>query len=147
MSEVTKADWGWNTEAGRIFVLVGPPDAVGTLESFGFGDDAPVFPSSGVSNAPIDRFDARAMTWSYLGFGLQIGISRTPSGDWVIGGTGTRSGSGSLREAMDFCRLHYGWTSFKGGEKVYLQFASEYDDGAIRLKFPVSRIAFAGIPT
>jgi len=132
LSEVTKADWGWNTGAGRVIVLLGPPDSVGTIESFGASDAAPAY---GIGSSSIDRFDAGSMKLSYLGFGIQVGVSRTPSGDWQ---------GDPPRAVSDFCRLHYGWTSYKGGEKPYIQFTSEYDDGAVRMRFPVSRVAFSG---
>ena len=120
LKEVTKADWGWNTEAGRIWVLLGPPDSVGTIESFGASDAV----TSGLGASSTDRFgDATSLSMSYLGFGIRRG--------------------GAPRAVVDFCRLHYGWTSYQGGEKPYLQFSSEYDDGALRMRFPISRLAFA----
>jgi len=123
---------GWFTDRGRIYIILGPPDAM----SFGRRDESiPDLRVDGYRN-PMDeeRFDYEG--WYYER--LRLTVFFVKSGwDWTLADVDPY-----LNDAIESAKINMIAKDSAGDPKKAFRFTAKYKDGRILVQIPVTRIAF-----
>ena len=125
---VGKSGRGWNSDMGRIYIVLGPPDRVRTNRDV---DGYAGIPNEdGVS---IDEsIDVVRQQWTYDRFRLHLAFRRQSSGSW---GFDSEMGvpSGRLSEIMENAKLNLIQVRPPGEVTRIFRFEADYKLGVLRL--------------
>jgi GWxTD domain-containing protein len=122
---------GWNEDRGRIYIILGQPDVIWF---WGGGDEQ--FSSDG-SRSLVRAQQWTLEEWVYDRFYLYVIFTRTPGGSWVLQTADTR-----LFEVLDWAKLNWISTEFTEDVRRRFRFKAEYEDSAIQVTAPLSRVSF-----
>ncbi|MDH4196408.1 MAG: GWxTD domain-containing protein [Candidatus Aminicenantes bacterium] len=140
-----EADRGWDTDPGRIFILLGPPDYLsdenGMLEPF---DPTRLYRQS--DPVPMDASPSReSMTWVYERIGvdrprLYVYFYRSGTiGRWRSNIFSSREG----RDAIERAKLNYLAEDLRDAVKVPFRCSVKYARDAVLFKFRTSCLNYA----
>jgi len=123
---------GWFSDRGRIYIILGPPDAM----SFGRSDES--IPDLRVDGfrAPMDeeRFDYEG--WYYERFRLSVFFVKS-SFDWNL-----TQVDPYLNEAIESAKLNMITEDSAGDPKKAFRFTAGYKAGRLMVTIPITRISF-----
>jgi len=124
--EPTKQDRGWETDMGRIYIIMGPPDLV-------------VLDSGGLAQGDIDRRQIGSTggteAWYYRSWNLLIRFERTRL-------SMSMAMDNRLIMAMEDSKLDLISPGYRADLERGLKFKAEYKNGAIAIRIPSTRISF-----
>lgn len=129
---------GWNSDMGRIYIILGPPDSVRTnrdADGYAGIPDASGNPWSGM-NIDIDR-----QQWYYSRFELHFWFRRLGTGGWMFDPDGGIP-RGRLFEVMETAKLDLLGLQTPGRAGRAFQFEAGYADDGLRLAFSPRRLTF-----
>jgi len=122
----TKQDRGWETDMGRIYIIMGPPDLV-------------VLEGGGLAQGDIDRRQIGATagteSWFYRNWNLMVKFesTRLPISTAM---------DSRLIMAMEDSKLDLISPGYRADLERGLTFKAEYKDGAIAIRVPSTRVSF-----
>jgi GWxTD domain-containing protein len=126
--EDKKSEQGWDSDRGRIYIILGPPDSV-------------VFDGTDIRfDQSRERASARQWTqevWYYNRYRLWIEFQKTGVTTWTM-----NADFAELNTALESAKLN--WISSPNIEeaKRSLKFKAEFKNDRIIIKIPVSRISY-----
>ena len=124
--EPTEQDRGWETDMGRIYIIMGPPDLV-------------VLDTGGLAQGDVDRRQIGSTggteAWFYRNWNLMIRFERTRL-------SMSMAPDNRLIMAMEDFKLNMISPGYRPDMERGLTFKAEYKDGAIALRIPPTRISF-----
>ncbi len=123
--EPGKQDWGWQTDMGRVYITLGPPDYI-------------VFEDGHITAGDFNRFQARTggrETWFYNDPYLKLAFERTE----LVGGMAYHY---LLRELMEEAVLAMIGPGERSELLKGLRFDAEYREGAVAIRIPATRVSF-----
>ncbi|MDH4271743.1 MAG: GWxTD domain-containing protein [Candidatus Aminicenantes bacterium] len=122
----TKQDWGWQTDMGRIYIVLGPPDYI-------------VFEGGHITAGDVDRgeiiWTGGKETWFYNNPYLKLTFERTE----LAGGMAFHY---LLLQTMKETVLDMVSPGERLDVKQVLRFKAKYRSGAVALRVPTTRISF-----
>ena len=126
--EQGRPERGWNTDRGRIYIVLGPPDMV-VFDGMDFRFDQ-----------SRERAKARQVTregWYYDRFRLWIDFWKTESGTWRMS-----ADYAELDNALNIAKINWISSSYQEDLKRVFKFKAKFKDGRIIIEIPVSRISY-----
>ncbi len=124
--EPTKQDRGWETDMGRIYIIMGPPDLV-------------VLEGGGIAEGDIDRRQIGSTrgteAWIYRKWNLMVRFERTRL--TMATAVDTR-----LIMAMEDTKLEMISPGYRTDLEKGLKFRAEYRKGALEIRVPTTRISY-----
>jgi GWxTD domain-containing protein len=127
-NRVGKSGRGWNSDMGRIYIILGPPDRVRTNRDV----DGYAGPPN-LDGISIDEsIDVVRQQWYYDRFQLALGFRRQPSGNWLFD-SDMGVPSGRLLEIMENAKLNLIQVQPQGEMARIFRFEADYKRGALRL--------------
>jgi GWxTD domain-containing protein len=119
---------GWNSDRGRVYIVLGPPDSV-------------VFDGMDIRlDQRRERMAARRWTnegWYYYRYRLWIEFYKQEPGRWRMNVSYSQ-----LREALESAKLNWMGSPGLKEAKGNFKFKSEFKNNRITIKIPVSRISY-----
>lgn len=122
---------GWNEDRGRIYIILGPPDA---LQFIGPGGEQISFDGSRI------RPGAEQWTheqWIYDRYRLFVLFSRSSGGAWRIA-----SYDSQLFEVLDWAKLNWVSGDFREDVGRRFRFKAKWTGSGLRIIIPVNRVNF-----
>ncbi len=119
---------GWNSERGRLYIVLGPPDMV-IFDGMDFRFDQ-----------SRERAKARQMTqeqWYYDRFRLWIYFFKIESGNWRMNTNYTELG-----RALEIAKLNWISSPYQEEVKTIFKFKAGFKSDRVIIRIPVSRINF-----
>lgn len=119
---------GWDTERGRMYIILGPPDRIlyGGSGSSWEGERN----RSSDSRYPLE-------TWYYYRHELYLQFRKTVMGGWRLA-----SSDSHLFSVLESAKLGFVSTSDRVDSKSRFKFKAKYEDHKIIIIIPVTRISF-----
>ncbi len=128
-NRIGKSGRGWNSDMGRIYIILGPPDRIRTnLDVDGY---AGLPDEDGVLGK--ESIDVVRQQWSYDRFHIVLGFRRQSSGNWIFD-TDMGVPSGRLWDIMENAKLNLIQTQPQGEMARIFRFEVDYKRGALWLK-------------
>ncbi len=118
---------GWDTERGRIYIVLGPPDSL-------------IFDGSALMNNGrriLEPEGRRVETWAYWRYRLYVTFNRGRMGRWHISDP-----EPDLFHFLEAAKLNLIEPGSREEAKRRLTFEADFDEGNIRISIPVTRINF-----
>jgi len=118
---------GWNSERGRIYIVLGPPDMV-ILDGMDLRFDQ-----------SRERMKARESVheeWYYDRFRLWLSFSIAQGGNWVLD-----SVPFELVDALETSKLNWVSSAYQIDVRKVFKFKAEFKDDRIIIRIPTSRIS------
>jgi GWxTD domain-containing protein len=122
---------GWSEDRGRIYIVLGQPDVV-----WFWGDGDEYFSSDG-SRSLVRADQWTVEEWVYDRFYLYVIFTRNSAGSWVMETSDSR-----LFEVLDWAKLNWVSTDYTEDIRRRFRFKAEYEDFAIQVTAPLSRVTF-----
>jgi GWxTD domain-containing protein len=119
---------GWNTDRGRIYIVLGPPDLV-VFDGMDFRFDQ-----------TRERAKARQVTheqWYYDRFRLSIDFWKSESGTWRMS-----ADYAELNQALDFAKLNWISSPYQEDIRRVFKFKAKFKESRIIIEIPISRISY-----
>jgi GWxTD domain-containing protein len=117
---------GWDSDRGRIYIILGPPDDM-------VYDGGELFKDRMLSRPGGRRFEQ----WYYFRFRLVVNFTRQSTDRWVM-----VNPSSELVDAMEISKLNLISSVFQEDISRRFKFTLSYDEGILEIKIPVRRISF-----
>ena len=116
---------GWDTDRGRIYIILGPPDEI-------YFDGERMF-----LERHISRPDARTVElWYYHQYHLRVFFVRRMGGNWVI------NWASDLQRFIEEAKLNIVKPSYRDDIENRLKFEAAFKENHIRISIPITRINF-----
>jgi GWxTD domain-containing protein len=131
LDEEPDNDSGWNTDRGRMYIILGPPDYI-YIGGFPYQHDDIRTRRNEWANEEI---------WWYERHQLALYFQRSTGGDFRL--TLDAAGAG-LRVAMESAKLNLVTQGFVEDARRRFKFEAEFEDNTILIVIPVKRINFEG---
>jgi GWxTD domain-containing protein len=126
--ENKKSEQGWNSDRGRVYIVLGPPDMV-------------VFDGMDMRlDQSRERQSARQSThegWFYNRYRLWIEFQKTGMANWRI-----NTNFSELSQALESAKLNWISSPDLKEAKGNFKFKAEFKNDRIIIKIPVSRISY-----
>jgi GWxTD domain-containing protein len=126
--ENKKSERGWNSERGRIYIVLGPPDMV-------------IFDEMDMRfDQSRERAKAREVTyeqWHYARYGLWIEFQKTGVAYWEMS-----TNFSLLSLALESAKLNWISSAYQEDIKRVFKFQANFKDNKVIIKIPVSRINY-----
>jgi GWxTD domain-containing protein len=122
---------GWSEDRGRIYIVLGQPDVV-----WFWGDVEEYFRRDG-SRSLVRADQWTVEEWVYDRFYLYVIFTRNSAGSWVMETSDSR-----LFEVLDWAKLNWVSTDYTEDIRRRFRFKAEYEDFAIQVTAPLSRVTF-----
>jgi len=123
---------GWNTDRGRIYILLGPPDTVQRSSKTGESDFDPGHQRS--LGDQMTNYDYEF--WTYSRYQIGIYFKRQGS-DFIMSGLDQH-----LVAVLEQAKLSYASYEYRQGLKNRFEFSASYKNGEFALEIPLKRITF-----
>jgi GWxTD domain-containing protein len=117
---------GWDSDRGRIYIILGPPDEL-------VYDGGELFKDRMLSRPGGRNYEQ----WYYYRFSLVVTFVRQSTDRWIL-----ERPSGELVEALEWSKLNQVSGVFQEDMSRRFRFALSYRNGNLQIKIPVSRISF-----
>jgi len=139
-NRVGKSGRGWNSDMGRIYIVLGPPDRVRTnrdVDGYAGRPDQ--------DGTPINEsFDVVSQMWVYDRFRLALAFRRQRSGNWIFD-PDMGVPSGRISEIMENAKLNLIQVQSQGEMARNFRFKADYERGALRLSIRPRCIYFKDV--
>jgi GWxTD domain-containing protein len=126
--ENKKSEQGWNSDRGRVYIVLGPPDSV-------------VFDGMDMRlDQSRERQSARQWThegWYYNSYRLWIEFYNVELGHWRI-----NTNFSELSRALESAKLNWISSAYQGDVKRIFKFKAKFKDDRVIIEIPVSRISY-----
>jgi len=116
--------YGWNTERGRVYLIMGEPDVL-------YFDIWPMYEGRTVSQPHGENMEA----WIYYRYQLTVYFAKRSTGGW-----GLTSQNAKLFQSMEKAKLEFIHPEHRGFIEDPLDSDAKYEDGIIRIAVPVSGV-------
>ncbi len=120
-------DSGWNTDRGRMYIILGSPDLI-YIGGFPYAPDDVHMRKTDLGGDEI---------WWYERYSLALRFERTVRGDFRL-----VIDTGDLMVALESAKLNLVSSGLLKDAKRRFEFDVEYRDGSIRIIIPVRRVDF-----
>ena len=117
---------GWDSDRGRIYVILGPPDDL-------VYDGGELFKDRMISRPGGRNYEQ----WYYFRFRLVVTFVRQSTNRWIL-----ENPSSELIEALDWSKLNLVSGVFQEDMSRRFRFSLSYGNEILRIKIPVRRISF-----
>ena len=118
---------GWDTDRGRTYIILGPPDSLMYDESALMTDDRRI-------SSPEGR---RLEVWSYWRYRIFVVFRRGPRGRWLMSDP-----EPDLFTFLEAAKLNLVDPGLKDDVKRRLTFTAEFKADLIQISIPVNRLSF-----
>jgi len=119
---------GWDTERGRIYIILGPPDSL-------IYDGSALMNDGRKISSPEGR---REEAWSYWRYRMYVTFRRGGMGRWFIS-----EPEPDLFYFLEAAKLNLIESGSREEAKRRLTFEADFKEGNIRISIPVTRMNFA----
>ena len=119
---------GWNTDRGRVYIILGPPDGIF------YGGSG--FMGAEERNRASDSMYALE-TWYYYQHELYVQFRKTFSGRWRLAASDAH-----LYSVLESAKLYFVSTQERVDSKNRFKFKAKYEDHKIMIFIPVTRVSF-----
>jgi len=117
---------GWDSDRGRIYIILGPPDDL-------VYDGGELFKDRMISRPGGRSYEQ----WYYYRFRLVVTFVRQSTNRWIL-----ENPSSELIDALDWSKLNLVSGVFQEDMARRFRFTLSYGNGILRIKIPVRRISF-----
>lgn len=125
---------GWNTERGRIHIILGPPDSIVHANPGETGTpDFTVRDRHEIQDAGRYQYE----TWYYVRYNMTVVFSRTDSGEYSLG-----MADSHLLTALESAKMNMTTAGASGDFRRAFRFTAEFKNNKILIKIPAKRVSF-----
>lgn len=116
--------YGWNTDRGRVYLVLGEPDVL-------YFDIWPMYEGRSVSQPSGGRTEA----WIYYRYQLTVYFARRSTGGWFL-----TSQNSKLFQTLEMAKLEFIHPDHMGFIEEPLDSDVKYEDGIVRIVIPISGV-------
>jgi GWxTD domain-containing protein len=124
---------GWNTDRGRIYIVLGPPEEIFITSRDGLPDYHP----DGRRDMKISMEEHEAEAWVFRRFGIVVYFHKASSGDFYLNAMDSE-----LREVMEIAKLNMIGDDYAPDIKRLFKFKTQFKDEKIIILIPAGRVTF-----
>jgi len=124
---------GWNTDRGRVYIVLGPPEEIFVSAQ----DGLPEYHPDGRRDRKISMEEHGNEAWVFNRFRIVVYFYKGATGDYYINAMDSE-----LREAMEIAKLNMIGDDYAQDIKRLFKFKTHFKDNRIFITIPAERVTF-----